>query len=71
MHDYITQLVENKPAFYSFSVLLLLIFLRLGWWLGSSFTRKKTKKQFKELEKEKNVFQRENKKMSSSKTEKL
>ena len=63
MHDYITQLVENKPAFYSFSVLLLLIFLRLGWWLGSSFTRKKTKKQFKELEKEKNVFQRENKKM--------
>ena len=37
--------------------------MRLGWWLGSSFTRKKTKKQFKELEKEKNVFQRENKKM--------
>ena len=52
MHDYITQLVENKPAFYSFSVLLLLIFLRLGWWLGSSFTRKKLIfKQFKLLDK--------------------
>ena len=63
MHDYITQIVENKVIFYSFLVLVLLIFLRLGWGLGSSFTRKRTKKQFKEIEKEKNIFQRENKKM--------
>ena len=63
MHEYITQLVANKAIFYSFFVILLLVFLRLGWALGSSFTRKKAKKQLKTLEKEKNIFQRENKKM--------
>ncbi len=63
MHDFIIKLVENKAVFYSFFVLVLLVSLRLGWGLGSSFTRKKAKKQFKELEKEKNIFQRENKKM--------
>ena len=63
MHEYIIQLVENKVVFYGLLVLILLVFLRSGWALGSSFTRKKAKKQFKEMEKEKNIFQRENKKM--------
>ena len=56
MHEYIIQLVENKVVFYGLLVLILLVFLRSGWALGSSFTRKKAKKQFKEMEKEKNIF---------------